>query len=207
MTDSDKKDSFRTSDVIPGPVKEFSMSKFQAFGVRVSEFSDIRKAYQKIKEANYSAAHIVCGYHLYGPQMHIKQDYSDDMDHGMGKRVLNILKKKGVFNIAVFIVRHYDGQHIGPKRFEIVESLTSKMLSAMPGTLEYGQTLPDKTLFNALQKVAQKRFSKKSNTKCKSANVTPPPSSQNSIDTEGHQSMEQEADRNTPTGNESQEQD
>ena len=96
----------------------------------------------------------MCGYRLYGKEMHILQDFSDDGEWGGGRKILEVLKKQGVFNLAVFVVRVHDGPNLGKERFDIIENVTELLLSDMNRTLNYGQRFDDRALFQALKKAA-----------------------------------------------------
>ena len=132
------KDKFRGSNVLEGPTKTKGGSCFKAYAIHTRDFEEVKKAYLKIKDANLGVAHIMCGYRLFGPIIHNLQDYSDDGDYGLGTAILAELKTQGVFNIAVFVVRNYDGIHIGQIRFDIVRELVQEMLSISKSSLDYG---------------------------------------------------------------------
>ena len=152
-----EKSEYRAITVYAGPAKEVQGSQFQAFAAKVKSLEEVRLAYKKVKEGNLAASHIPCGFRLFGSSFHTKQDFADDCDAGLGKTILDALKAQGAFNIAVYIVRHFDGEHIGPTRFDIVRDLTKEIISSIPTTLEYGQSFTDQSLIQALRDVANKR--------------------------------------------------
>ena len=128
----------------------------------MSSFDEVKSAYNKIKEANLSAAHIPCAYRLIGVDFPLKQDFADGSEIGAGRVILNTMKAQGLFNLAIFIVHYYDGEHIGPKRFAIMQSLSEKIIASFNGTVDYGLTHSDQGLVSALLRGASswlpKRF-------------------------------------------------
>ena len=151
--------------VFVGEKREHKSSKFQVYAASVNSFAEVKKAYSKIKEANLAASHVPCGYRIFGSAMPFKQDFADDFDIGLGRTILNVLKQRGVYNIAVFVVRHFDGEHIGPARFEIVKEMTESILATIPGALNYGQSCEDQSLVRALNDVAKRRQPQRTYTK------------------------------------------
>ena len=146
-----EKDAFRSFHVQSGNREEYQGSKFMVYTAKVNSFKDVQKAYAKVKDANLAAAHILCGYRIFAKDFPFKQDFSNDGDHQIGKVILDILKTQGVFNVAVFIVRYYDGDHIGPQRFNIVHRLTEQAIASFSSGLEYGQHFQDQELVHALK--------------------------------------------------------
>ena len=49
--------------------------------------------------------------------------YRDDGEYGAGYRLLKVLQDAHLNNIAVFLIRHYGGQHLGPDRHRIMEKV------------------------------------------------------------------------------------
>ena len=126
-----------------------------AYLAEVKNFSEVQEGYEKVKEANLAAAHIPCRYRLFHPNFSTKQDYADDGDHNIGREILQTFKHEGVFNVAVYIVRYYDGEHIGPIRFKIVKQLTQQVLSQVKHALNYGQNEADQVLVKAFKQTVQ----------------------------------------------------
>ena len=81
--------------------------------------------------------------------------YTDDNEYGFGSIMLEELKKQGIFNIAIYIARFYDGTHIGHARFDIARSLTQEALSSYPAALNYGHKFRNQALVKALGKAVK----------------------------------------------------
>ena len=63
------------------------------------------------------ARHVVCAYSIPGRNFHINQSYCSDDEHKMGNVLLGLLEEANITNRALFVGRTYDGEHIGPDRF------------------------------------------------------------------------------------------
>ena len=107
-------EEFQASKAHPGPIKSKSSSSFRAYVAEVESFEDIKRVYCKIRDDHLGASHIPCGYRLFGKDFPFKQDFSDDGEYGAGHVILEQLQNQGIFNTAVYVVRYYDGAHIGP---------------------------------------------------------------------------------------------
>ena len=173
LATSEEKEQFRQYRVHQGGVKEYGTSKFQSYIVEADNFGEVQEAYMKIKEANLGASHIVCGYRIYGRDFPFKQDYSDDGEHGAGAVILDELQAHGVFNVAVFVVRYYDGTHIGRERFNIIRELTKDVIAAYPAPLNYGQNFSDQKLVSAVKRIA--RVQRPQLNRARKATEEPPP--------------------------------
>ena len=163
------------SDIIPGNEMEVEDTKYYSYALQCTSFEEIQIAYHSIKEKHLSATHIICGYRLFGTKVPLLQDFSDDGDHACGRHILNALKRVGVFNIAVFIVRYYGEQNIGTRRFQAMSELTDAVLQLCPN-LEYGQNLRDADTLKILNRIARVK---------RAATDTTPQSSAPASDNEG----------------------
>ena len=103
-----------------------------------------------IKEQHLSATHIMCGYRLFESDMISLQNYSDDGEHGGSRRILDVLKQSGVFNVAIFVVRYYGSKNVGKARFDAITELAEKMLGAIPSP-DRGERSGEPETFKALQ--------------------------------------------------------
>ena len=144
-------DEFRATNMHQGSEKQHGTSKFKVYVAEVHSFNDIKQAYVKVKEANFGASHIPCGYHLFRKDFPFKQDYADDTETGAGQTILDELKSYGVFNVSLFIARFYDGQYISRARFDIIKQLTKDALASYPGPLCYGHNFKDQATLKALR--------------------------------------------------------
>ena len=98
-------DRILSLDVIKGQIKKIEDSALVPYIADVRNHQEIREIYLKIKLLHAKAKHIVCAYHLPGKEKHIQQDYVDDEEHGVGRRLLGILQANNIMNKAIFIAR------------------------------------------------------------------------------------------------------
>ena len=162
LASHDQKDEFRLMSVQQGDTKSHGGSKFIDYVSFVKSFEEVKKAYLKIKDANMCAAHIMCGFRLFGQSFHVKQDYSDDGEVGGGTTILAKLKELGV-NIAVFVARYYDGVHIGKRRFELILDIIDGTLGKLRHSLDYGQNENNPGLLKSLRRAVKKSLPQQNN--------------------------------------------
>ena len=151
-------EAINEAKIADGDSKSLQGSTFASYAVAVKSWSEIQKAYQKVKANNMSATHIMCGYRIFGSNSSALQDYSSDGEHFGGKQILDILKEQKVWNLAVFVVRFKNGPSLGPKRFDLIKETTRSAIANFPGPLNYGQRFSDQTLLKALTNTARKKI-------------------------------------------------
>ena len=117
-------------------------SRFLVFASAAKNLADIRKFYNHMKLRFASASHVVLTYRLEGFNKAYDEDYQDDGEYGMGRRILTRLLQEDMEGIAVCVIRFYGGQHIGPKRFEIALDLLQKTLADYRVGLTINSKLP-----------------------------------------------------------------
>ena len=101
-------------------------SDFMSYAVRVTHFSEVKRAYRKIKALVPSASHVIASYKLRNGY----SGYQDDNEYGAGHRMLAILQDtKNISNIAVFTCRNYGGHHLGYRRFQIMADTVSQVIT------------------------------------------------------------------------------
>ena len=123
-------------DTIPiekGPTKIVEGSIFNSYSAPVNNTSSVQLIYKKIQNDNLMATHIIGAYRIFG-QDHIRlQNYCDDGEYGGGRRILNIMKEENIYGKLIIIVRYKNGGNIGSKRFEAIQEITKKIISADKG--------------------------------------------------------------------------
>ena len=78
-------------------------------------------------------AHKIAVYRLYSPHTaRTEEGWVDDGEHGAGKRICEVLHKKNLTNIVVFLTRGTSGNHLGPKRFKLMEDAVESALKNRP---------------------------------------------------------------------------
>ena len=106
--------------ICPGkPITEGG-STFTGYVADVDSVEDVNKAYEQVCYQNLNVHHVICAFRLPGPVLPELQDYEDDDEHGAGKTLLDYMIKADIENRALFIVRNYDGTHIGVKCFDCI---------------------------------------------------------------------------------------
>lgn len=101
-------------------------SKFKAAIFTPKTVDDVRRAHLKLFQDYPSADHIVAAFSVKG-----EQDYQDNGEYGAGFRLLKVIREMGMDNVAVFIIRHFGGNHLGPRRFTIMMDLARAALSRL----------------------------------------------------------------------------
>ena len=119
-------------ELSPGKIVQREKSTFQGYITDVNSIKDVNNAYAKLKSLNMSARHIMCAFRIPHENSLIHQDYADDDEHAGGKILLDALTKSEIYNKAVFVVRKYDGQHIGPQRFEAILEVAKSAFTLNP---------------------------------------------------------------------------
>ena len=129
--DQEQLESVRTFKLIKGPEHTENESEFRSYVFKAKTVQDVEKAYTKMRVKYGDATHISCGYRLenaFGP---FRQEAMDDGDAGIGREILQMIKKKDQEQIGVFVVRHYGGVHLGNRRFEIVQALAKGAIQTL----------------------------------------------------------------------------
>ncbi len=107
-------------------------STFRALGTKVSSRAEMRRGYKQVRRLYPHATHVMCGYVFKKPGSD-KMEYGkqDDGEWGGSHRILEFLKVKKCANVAVFVVREFGGEHIGPNRFNHIRDCTEQVLKRM----------------------------------------------------------------------------
>lgn len=101
-------------------------SSFRMAVFRPRSMEDVRLAHIKLFQKFPSADHISVATMVQG-----EEAYQDDKEHGVGYRMLKIMKQASVDNVALFMIRHYGGINLGPRRFTIIAELTRAALDKL----------------------------------------------------------------------------
>lgn len=106
-------------------------STFTACAARIKSINEARAAYAKLLRdpVKLRATHNMAAYRLYSPENTKVQDgFEDDGEHGGGRSILKTIMKAGEKDIIVFVTRQYGGQHLGLRRFDLInEAVTNAM--------------------------------------------------------------------------------
>ena len=108
--------------------KEVSVSHHKTFNgqvligytASVKTIDEANTTLAKIRGLHTDARHVICACRIPGKNFHMCQDYVDDNEHGGGSYLLNLLVNSEIQNRILIVVRSYDGQHIGEKRYQLM---------------------------------------------------------------------------------------
>ena len=109
-----------------GTPVEHGTSVFTGYVCNASNIQDVNKGYEWVKFHNMDARHIICCCKIPSTEETLGFEYEDDDEHGAGQVLLEFMEKADIDNRAIYVTRHYDGQHIGQVRFDgIVDAAKS----------------------------------------------------------------------------------
>ena len=103
-------------------------SKFIGHAAKLSRNTPVSSVLATLaSDANTSTAdHTIYAYR-YGNV----EGCSDDGEHGAGLRLLKVLQSKQANNTFVAVTRWFGGQHLGPRRFELIETSAKDALDLL----------------------------------------------------------------------------
>ena len=107
-------------DVTKGVSKKLADQQFIGFTAAVADVQDANVVYAKIKAAYSDARHVIAACRVPGRKFFTCQDFIDDDEHGAGSYLLKLLCDSDIQHRIVVVLRYYDGQHIGNKRFQMI---------------------------------------------------------------------------------------
>ena len=108
-------------------------STFTGYVTMVRTVQEVNEAYCKVKSTNLSVRHIICAFRIPHPtEAHTHKDYQDDDEYAAGRILLAAMKNSEITHRAIFVVRDYDSQHIGPDRFEGILEVAKSVMTMFP---------------------------------------------------------------------------
>ena len=116
-------------EVKKGVPKTFQGQQFLAYTTAVKSIHEANVAYAKIKSIHADSRHIISAVRIPGRDFFFNQDFADDDEHGGGAYLLELLLESQIQNRAIYVVRTYEGKHIGSKRFEMMKEAVKSALS------------------------------------------------------------------------------
>ena len=99
-------------------------SSFAAFATKCSSITEVRRGYVKMKQTYPEATHIMAAYMIRNGD-----GYQDDREFGAASKILKTLEQNNVQNLAVYVVRKYGGQHLGPRRHQLIRDVVEEVLA------------------------------------------------------------------------------
>lgn len=110
-------------------------SSFTSAVAKATNIQEVRAAYHSYLRGpgKLAMAHNIAVYRLYSPHTaRTEEGWVDDGEHGAGKRICEVLHKKNLTNMVVFLTRGTSGNHLGPKRFKLMEAAVESALKNLP---------------------------------------------------------------------------
>ena len=105
---------------------------FLGYTSAVKSLSDVNVIYSKLRSLFTEARHITCAFTIPHRVFQNHQDFYDDEEHNGGSFLLQLLTESKIQNRAIFVVRLYDGTHIGSKRYDAMRDAAKSALSKAP---------------------------------------------------------------------------
>lgn len=127
----ERKRMLRDLEFTQGLTEEDSNSIFTGYAIDVYSVQQVQNCYDALCLQVPNATHISCAYKLPGVDITTAQGSIDDGEHGAGRVLLNTLFKAKVSNKAIFVTRHYGGQHIGALRFQLIDKAAQSALNTL----------------------------------------------------------------------------
>ena len=108
------------TNVAEGSPIDLNNSRFIGYSAIVKDLEEVNAAYARIKADHIGARHVICAFRIPNTAYHTHQDYFEDDEHGAGRTLLKALVTSNIMHRAIFVVRYYDGTHVGPDRFRSI---------------------------------------------------------------------------------------
>lgn len=157
----ERKAVLRGLKFIEGNAEEQDKSTFVGYAADVYSTEAVQRFYDAMFLLVPDATHIMCAFKLPGVDIVQTQGYLDDGEHGGGRVLLNILNKNKTTNKALFVTRHYGGQHIGAARFQLIEKAAfSALQRIMDIEKRNKQPLTDEELVTLNRAIAEQAAQK-----------------------------------------------
>ena len=118
--------------------REEEDSRFKCYAAEVMNLDQVVDNYRHLKIKYGDATHVTMAYRLPGENVAELQDYFDDGDYGIGRTILNVLIDERKFYRAIYIVRYFGKKQLGPKRFEVAQSLSLQASRAIDSSETIG---------------------------------------------------------------------
>lgn len=124
----ERKAVLRSLEIIKGSTEQECNSVFVGYAANAYSIEQVQNLYDALCLQIPDATHIACAFQLPGTDIAKCQGSIDDGEYGAGRTLLNILHNAKIQNKAIFVTRHYGGQHIGALRFKLIEKVAQAAL-------------------------------------------------------------------------------
>ena len=116
-------------------------STFLAFATPVVNRQDARLAFKAMSRFPGTAevTHLIAAYHDKSGEF----EYYDDGDFGLGRFIFDLIYDAQARGVMVFVARDYGGQHLGPMRFEIIQTVVDQAMSKLGAAIQRNPLIAD----------------------------------------------------------------
>ena len=92
---------------------EIKKSKFYGYSFSVTKQEQVLEILAKLKKEHKKATHICYAYKIIDGQEYVKFNDDGEPNGTAGRPILNVIEKKKLSNIVVFVVRYFGGIKLG----------------------------------------------------------------------------------------------
>lgn len=128
--DSDEQKEMNKLKLIYTQPEDVKMSSFWAAAIRVESPAQVQRVYNKLRQDSPSVDHISAAF-VAQHEGEMTSGLADDQEYGAGHRILRVIRERKEESIAVFVVRKFGGEHIGPSRFDIIMRQAQKAIDQL----------------------------------------------------------------------------
>ena len=155
LTDEDRSD-LQEVEMLMSEQRIEKGSKFVVYGAPAVNKSTIRRMYTHLKLKHPEATHITSAYRLQGLDKAHDEGCCDDMEHGLGRRLLKILVDRDIRQCVVFSVRQYGGKKLFDNRFNIPMEMIEQLLNELQDGRTATSKLPEQTDRSSTRTIKQR---------------------------------------------------
>ena len=118
-------------------------STFSAFATPIINRQDARLAFKAMSRFPGTAevTHLIAAYYDISGEF----EYYDDGDFGLGRFIFDIICDAQSKGLMVFVARDYGGQHLGPMRFEIVQTVVDEAMNKLGAAIQRNPMIANPT--------------------------------------------------------------
>ena len=121
-----------SKEITKGHSKVYQQQEFTGYTVVVKDVHEANIVYAKIKSIHPKARHVIGACRVPGREFHKCQDFYNDGEHQARAVLLGMLLDSEIQNRAVFVVSKYNGDHIGSKRFNLMQDAVKSAVDRAP---------------------------------------------------------------------------
>lgn len=95
-------------------ILEIKKSKFLAYSLKVESVEEAINVFEKLKKQHKKANHVCFAYKIVSNGVEQVKFFDDGEPNGTaGRPILSVIEKKGLENVAVYVVRYFGGVKLG----------------------------------------------------------------------------------------------